>query len=231
MEKKWKIVFDYLLNIIKSNEIQDGGLLPSQNRLKTRFKYSEQPIRIAFNKLIELKLVESVPGKGFVVTNKTKSNQLFSFRELFPNSYSEFYDLEEVYVDKELSAQSGFYPGATVYKFKCKRYIEDKIKVYQESWLNKSIFKNVDLRYLKDFGLMEYVDKKTSVKVSHCLKNIYVQKSTPQLNLKLAFEDNEADQAIVDRGLLFDIYNEIIEFRLSYYKMNDFSWEFIEWRS
>ncbi|WP_027062981.1 GntR family transcriptional regulator [Mesoplasma seiffertii] len=230
MEKKWKIVFDYLLNLIKSNEIEDGGLLPSQNRLKTRFKYSEQPIRIAFNKLIELKLVESVPGKGFVVTKKSKTNQLFSFRELFPNSVSEFYDLEEVYVDKTLSKQSGFYPGSTVYKFKSKRYVDNKIMIYQESWLNKEIFKNISLDYLKEFGLMKYVDEKSAVKVSHCLKNIYGQQSTSELNLSVIFEDSDCNQAIVDRGMLFDIYNELIEFRLSYYKLSDFNWEFIEWR-
>ncbi|AVN62531.1 hypothetical protein CG001_02735 [Mesoplasma coleopterae] len=231
MNKKWEIVFDYLMHLIRENKVQPGEILPSQNMLKTKFKYSEQPIRIAFNKLIELQIVKPVNGKGYVVQEKIQNNLLFSFRELFPNSINKYYDLKEIKVDKEISKLTNFYEGTDVYFFKCLRKDKDtnEVILYQESYVPKSIYKNLTLNYLNENGLMKFVEQETPSKVSHSSKKIYFEEANNKEFLHI-FSDETLSGFIVDEGNVYGIFGELLEYRISRYKPKYFKWDFIEWR-
>ncbi|ASZ09284.1 hypothetical protein CK556_02935 [Mesoplasma chauliocola] len=231
MNKKWEIVFDYLMHLIRENKVKAGEILPSQNMLKTKFKYSEQPIRIAFNKLIELQIVKPVNGKGYVVQEKIQNNLLFSFRELFPNSINRYYELKELTIDKKLSKETNFYEGTQVYSFKCIRKDKDSNEVilYQESIVPKNIYKKLSLNYLNENGLMKFVENETSSKVSHSSKKIYFE-GTSNKELLNIFEDQSLSGFIVDKGNVYGIFGELLEYRISRYKPKYFKWDFIEWR-
>ncbi|AXK51786.1 GntR family transcriptional regulator [Spiroplasma alleghenense] len=230
MEKKWKIVFDYLLELIKTDQVKAGEALPSQNRLKTRFKYSDQPIRIAFDKLVSLNIVEAHQGKGFIVCEKTRNNILFSFSEMFPDAKSEYLKAELITIDKNLEKRTGFICGSKVYRVEVKRFLKDIDFIFQISWLNAKFFANFNFEILKQNGLMNFMKNHSKTKVSHAIKKIYFQKETDDLKISEWFNDNKTNQAIVDQGKVFDLYNEQIEYRESFYQPEFFKWEFIEWR-
>ncbi|AVN60517.1 hypothetical protein CG007_02800 [Mesoplasma entomophilum] len=231
MNKKWEIVFDYLMHLIRENKVQPGEILPSQNMLKTKFKYSEQPIRIAFNKLIELQIVKPVNGKGYVVQEKIQNNLLFSFRELFPNAINRYYELKETIVDSKLSKLTNFYEGTEVYFFKCVRKDKDthEVILYQESYVPKSIYKNLTLNYLNENGLMKFIEHETPSKVSHSSKKIYSEEANNEELLHI-FSDETLSGFIVDEGNVYGIFGELLEYRISRYKPKYFKWDFIEWR-
>ncbi|AGY41612.1 GntR-family transcriptional regulator [Mesoplasma florum W37] len=231
MDKKWEIVFDYLMHLIRENKVGAGEVLPSQNMLKTKFKYSEQPIRMAFNKLIELKIVKAVNGKGYVVQDKIKNNLLFSFRELFPNSTNTYYDLKEILITEELSKKTNFYVGSKVVHFKCLRKNKDskEIILYQESMVPKNLCNDLRLDYLNHYGFMKYIEEKTSSKVSHSSKKIYFENINDDEIYK-TFDDDKLQGYIVDEGNVYGIFGELLEYRISRYKPKFFKWDFIEWR-
>ncbi|AGR42199.1 GntR family transcriptional regulator [Spiroplasma diminutum] len=231
MDKKWEIVFDYLMYLIRENKVLPGEILPSQNMLKTKFKYSEQPIRIAFNKLIELKIVKSVNGKGFVVQDKLSNNLLFSFRELFPGSKNEYYDLIEVTCDKNISQLTGFQEGIKLFHFKCLRKTKENENIlYQESYISKSKFKNLTIDQLNQNGLMLFIEQNSNIIVSHSSKNISFTEEEQNFELLKHFQNLNFKSFILDSGRVYDIFGEIIEFRKSWYNPKFFEWTFIEWR-
>ncbi|AUB31582.1 GntR family transcriptional regulator [Spiroplasma floricola] len=231
MDKKWEIVFDYLMYLIRENKVKPGEVLPSQNMLKTKFGYSEQPIRIAFNKLIELQIVKSVNGKGFVVQDKISNNLLFSFRELFPGSKSIYTDFEELICDALLAHESGYQINERLIKFKCFRKTEkNELILFQESYIKKEKFKNLTLKDLNQEGLMYFIEKKTSSIVSHSSKKISFITNSEDIEKYFNLTENAINGLILDEGKVYDIFGEILEFRKSYYQPKFFEWNFIEWR-
>ncbi|AUM62728.1 GntR family transcriptional regulator [Spiroplasma monobiae] len=231
MDKKWEIVFDYLMYLIRENKVLPGEVLPSQNMLKTKFGYSEQPIRIAFNKLIELQIVKSVNGKGFVVQDKISNNLLFSFRELFPGSNSVYTNLEELKCDINLSRTTGFQVNDDLLRIKCiRKTFEGELILFQESLIKRDKFKNLSLDVLNENGLMHFIENKTKLIVSHSAKKIsFITDYENYLNY-FNLNDEMVDGLILDEGKVYDIFGEILEFRQSYYQPKFFEWNFIEWR-
>ncbi|ASP28195.1 hypothetical protein SCORR_v1c04210 [Spiroplasma corruscae] len=231
MDKKWEIVFDYLMYLIRENKVHPGEVLPSQNMLKTKFKYSEQPIRIAFNKLIELKIVKSVNGKGFVVQDKIKNNLLFSFRELFPDSINKYTYFNEINCDTKFSKISGYQEGSVLLEFHCTRMSNDKkVILFQISYLLKEKFIGLTLEKLNNNGLMHYIENNTNSIVSHATKKINYVKNVEDILDKFDHFDESIDALILDEGKVYDIFGEVLEYRKSYYKPEEFEWNFIEWR-
>ncbi|AKU79694.1 GntR family transcriptional regulator [Spiroplasma turonicum] len=231
MNKKWEIVFDYLMYLIRENKVQPGEVLPSQNMLKTKFKYSEQPIRIAFNKLIELKIVKAVNGKGFVVQDKIKNNLFFSFRELFPNSINNYISFEEINCDNILSKESGYQVGERLYKFKCVRKWNTKDTIlFQVSYVKKAKYKGLTLPILNKNGLMFFIENNTNFVISHSSKKIKFIRKLDDIINEFNDIDSSFDSLILDEGKVYDIFGEILEYRKSYYKPDLFEWNFIEWR-
>ncbi|WP_338984356.1 GntR family transcriptional regulator [Spiroplasma endosymbiont of Diplazon laetatorius] len=231
MNKKWEIVFDYLMYLIRENKVLPGEVLPSQNMLKTKFKYSEQPIRIAFNKLIELQIVKSVNGKGFVVQDKASNNLLFSFRELFPGSSSIYSEITEITCDKELMKKSGYLTGSKLFKFRCiRRTQEGELILFQESLVPKDKFKNLSTDILNQFGLLHFIENNTNSIVSHSSKKISFITDAKSYLKDFNLELEDMDGLILDEGRVYDIFGEVLEYRKSYYQPRFFSWDFIEWR-
>ncbi len=231
MDKKWEIVFDYLMYLIRENKVLPGESLPSQNMLKTKFQYSEQPIRMAFNKLIELQIVKAVNGKGFIVQDKVANNLLFSFRELFPGSKNIYKDFIEVVCDQEISKLTGYQVGQRIIKYKCVRFtLENELILFQESYLAKEKFKNLTLDDLNNHGLIYFIENKSKSILSHSSKKISFITESESLKQEFALKDEINNGLILDEGRVYDIFGELLEFRKSYYQPSFFEWNFIEWR-
>ncbi|ALD66489.1 GntR family transcriptional regulator [Spiroplasma cantharicola] len=231
MNKKWEVIFDYLMYLIRENKVLPGEILPSQNMLKTKFGYSEQPIRIAFNKLIELQIVKSINGKGFVVQDKISNNLLFSFRELFPGSKNKYYDLVEITCNKQLSKMTGFQEGKKLLYFKCLRKTNtDEIILYQESYILRDKFKSITIEKLNESGLMLWIENNSNSIISHSSKEISFVNESDNNDLLNNFKDKDSFNFILDLGKVYDIFGEMLEFRKSWYDPKYFKWNFIEWR-
>jgi GntR family transcriptional regulator, trehalose operon transcriptional repressor len=86
MTNKYQIIFNTIVNQIKSGEIPPNSLLPSENELKEQYDTSRETIRKALNLLAQNGYIQKVRGKGSIVIDINKFDfpvsGLVSFKEL-----------------------------------------------------------------------------------------------------------------------------------------------------
>jgi GntR family transcriptional regulator, trehalose operon transcriptional repressor len=86
MTNKYQIIFNTIVNQIKSGEIPPNSLLPSENELKEQHDTSRETIRKALNLLAQNGYIQKVRGKGSIVIDINKFDfpvsGLVSFKEL-----------------------------------------------------------------------------------------------------------------------------------------------------
>jgi GntR family trehalose operon transcriptional repressor len=86
MTNKYQIIFNTIVEQIKSGEIPPNSLLPSENELKEQFDTSRETIRKALNLLAQNGYIQKVRGKGSIVIDINKFDfpvsGLVSFKEL-----------------------------------------------------------------------------------------------------------------------------------------------------
>ncbi|MFP7298021.1 trehalose operon repressor [Neobacillus niacini] len=86
MTNKFQIIFNQIVDQIKSGEIPPHSLLPSENELKEQYQTSRETIRKALNLLAQNGFIQKVRGKGSIVIDINKFDfpvsGLVSFKEL-----------------------------------------------------------------------------------------------------------------------------------------------------
>jgi GntR family trehalose operon transcriptional repressor len=86
MTNKYQIIFNSIVDQIKSGEIPPNSLLPSENELKEQYDTSRETIRKALNLLAQNGYIQKVRGKGSIVIDINKFDfpvsGLVSFKEL-----------------------------------------------------------------------------------------------------------------------------------------------------
>ena len=86
MTNKYQIIFNTIVDQIKSGELPPNSLLPSENELKEQYDTSRETIRKALNLLAQNGYIQKVRGKGSIVIDINKFDfpvsGLVSFKEL-----------------------------------------------------------------------------------------------------------------------------------------------------
>ena len=86
MTNKYQLIFNTIVDQIKSGEILPNTLLPSENELKDQYDTSRETIRKALNLLAQNGYIQKVRGKGSIVIDINKFDfpvsGLVSFKEL-----------------------------------------------------------------------------------------------------------------------------------------------------
>jgi GntR family transcriptional regulator, trehalose operon transcriptional repressor len=86
MTNKYQIIFNSIVDQIKSGKIPPNSLLPSENELKEQYDTSRETIRKALNLLAQNGYIQKVRGKGSIVIDINKFDfpvsGLVSFKEL-----------------------------------------------------------------------------------------------------------------------------------------------------
>lgn len=225
--KKWEEIYNYLYKKIFAFQEGMDKYLPSKNSLRTKFKVSMQPIGKAYQQLIADKLVEAQHGKGFKI-NTQENNVLFSFTNLYPNARNEYQYCGKVLVDENIRAKTRFYYEDFVHEIRVNRYIDDKLFVYQISYISDFLLnKPLDINYIQSNGLMKFFANylKTSAKFS--LKKVL---TTNRIELEYQeLTQFKTDLLVLDKGMLFGGNQQLIEYRESYYNFDEFEWSFIEY--
>ncbi|AKX34190.1 hypothetical protein SLITO_v1c05500 [Spiroplasma litorale] len=226
--KKWNEIYNYLLNLLHDKKIGDNECLPSENKLKLKFNCSVQPIRKAYSKLKEDKLIVSSQGKGYIPL-KDKNNILFSFSELFPTAISEYVYLGKIKLTDELKKITNFLYEDFVHKMCVKRYLNNELFIYQISYISDYLLKkDIKMEVISEKGLMYFFKNYLKHNINYSIKQIIAleRKDIDVLNDKLFENEN---QFILDKGMLFTTSQDLVEYRESYYKFKNFKWSFIEY--
>lgn len=119
LNKKRKIpyyhqIVDQIKRMILNGELVDEAVLPSERKLAAMLDVHRNTVIRAYNMLKDMRLIESVPGKGYKVAYRKQSQRLHSDYSKVPFNWSsfikdEYQDMEEVYdnIYQEFSQGSG----------------------------------------------------------------------------------------------------------------------------
>ncbi|QEH62181.1 GntR family transcriptional regulator [Spiroplasma chinense] len=225
--KKWEEIYNYLLDLIMENKVKAGEFLPSESKLRVKFKASLQPIRKAFSVLIADKLIIPVHGKGYQLIN-SENNKLFSFSYLYPNAKSIYKYLGKQKVDNELMKKTHFYYEDYVHKIEVKRYIGEKLYIYQISYISDSLLKReLDIEFIQKNGLMKFFTTSLKSPIGFAVKKISTSLKRELVDYDI--DEIKSENLILDKGLLFSLGQQLMEYRESYYNEEEFEWSFIEY--
>ncbi|MFS0777426.1 trehalose operon repressor [Neobacillus sp. 3P2-tot-E-2] len=179
MTNKYQIIFNNIVDQIKSGEIPPNSLLPSENDLKEQFDTSRETIRKALNLLAQNGYIQKVRGKGSIVIDINKFDfpvsGLVSFKEL-----ADKMDKKPRTIVNELSLI-----------FKPDAYIKQQLQLSSKD----QVWKIVRTREIggkkiildKDYLAAKYVP---SITEEICANSIYAYLEN-DLNLKISFAKKE----------------------------------------
>ncbi|MBO6263642.1 MAG: GntR family transcriptional regulator [Clostridia bacterium] len=69
----YKEIADYLKSLIEKNKTIPNYILPSERLLAMKFKVSRNPVRHAYEQLLENSVVKKIHGKGYVINNVSET--------------------------------------------------------------------------------------------------------------------------------------------------------------
>lgn len=172
--------FETIYTVLKAEIIEgiynDTMILPTEMSLTERFGTSRNTIRRAIQVLNDEGLVYSVKGRGVVILESTKIDQMFfrvgNFQGLKALSSVKNVEtqtrvnrFEELTVSETLSAIISFPVGERVYHVERVRVINGKAMMYDSSYFKKSIV--IDLTAeIAEQSIYDYIEQQLDFKIA-----------------------------------------------------------------
>lgn len=216
---KFETIYTALKEEIIEGVYNDTMLLPTEMLLVERFGTSRNTVRRAIQVLNDEGLVYSVKGRGVVILENTKMDQMFfrmgNFQGLRALSSSENVEartkvqqFEELTVDEELAAIISFPVGERVYHVERVRIINGKAMMYDTSYFKKSIVQGLTEEIAQQ-SIYEYIERTHDFKIAASKTVLRVESATKNDFELLALEDNNCvgmleNVVYTDMGKLFE---------------------------
>jgi GntR family transcriptional regulator len=173
-------VCDSLIDFIRSYDLKEGGMLPSENQLLSRYNVSRNTIRMAIERLVRLKIAQKRRGKGTFVGPR-KSPQFVRGLVGFEESLDQYgMTIENVLMEKtQIQQQIPWIEDIGGFPDKIAFYIK-RLKVYnaapvalEERYIAFAIakrFNQTDFEEHCIFDLIETVPEFEIMQVNYILK-------------------------------------------------------------
>lgn len=184
MQSKYQVIYVKLLNLIESQEVKAGDLLPSENELMKLHNASRDTIRKALNLLAQNGHITKAKGKGSVVLDHSR----FSFPVSGVTSFKELSQMmkekvetivtqfEIVEADKTLKWELMIDSG-NVWIIERIRKIDGERIIRDIDHLNAEIVTGLTEEIAHD-SIYSHIEKTLGLKISFAKKEITVQNAT-----------------------------------------------------
>jgi GntR family transcriptional regulator, trehalose operon transcriptional repressor len=188
MTNKYQIIFNTIVNQIKSGEIPPNSLLPSENELKEQYDTSRETIRKALNLLAQNGYIQKVRGKGSIVIDINKFDfpvsGLVSFKELadkmekkprtIVNELSLIFK-PDAYIKQQLQLSG----KEQVWKIVRTREIGGKKIILDKDYLSAKYVPSISEEICAN-SIYAYLEKDLNLKISFAKKEIVVEEPTAE---------------------------------------------------
>jgi GntR family transcriptional regulator, trehalose operon transcriptional repressor len=188
MTNKYQIIFNTIVDQIKSGEIPPNSLLPSENELKEQYDTSRETIRKALNLLAQNGYIQKVRGKGSIVIDINKFDfpvsGLVSFKELAdkmekkPRTIVNELSLilkPDAYIKQQLLLSG----KEQVWKIVRTREIGGKKIILDKDYLAAKFVPSITEEICAD-SIYAYLENELNLKISFAKKEIIVEEPTAE---------------------------------------------------
>jgi GntR family transcriptional regulator, trehalose operon transcriptional repressor len=188
MTNKYQIIFNTIVDQIKSGDIPPNSLLPSENELKEQYETSRETIRKALNLLAQNGYIQKVRGKGSIVIDINKFDfpvsGLVSFKELADKMEKKprtiVNDLSlilkpDAYIKQQLQLSG----KEQVWKIVRTREIGGKKIILDKDYLAAKFVPSITEEICAD-SIYAYLENELNLKISFAKKEIIVEEPTTE---------------------------------------------------
>ncbi|MDR7079193.1 GntR family trehalose operon transcriptional repressor [Neobacillus niacini] len=188
MTNKYQIIFNTIVDQIKSGEIPPNSLLPSENELKDQYDTSRETIRKALNLLAQNGYIQKVRGKGSIVIDINKFDfpvsGLISFKELADKMEQKPRTIVNelsliIKPDAYLRQQLQLSGKEQVWKIVRTREIGGKKIILDKDFLTTKFVPSITEEICAD-SIYAYLENELNLKISFAKKEIVVEEPTAE---------------------------------------------------
>lgn len=181
---KYQMIYQELLEKIKSKEIKPGSYLPSENELMKQYDASRDTIRKALNLLLQNGYIQKNKGKGSLVLDVDRIafpvSGVTSFKELQKTMHTDVETIVHIFEEEEIPEdlkEDLYMDKGIVYHVERIRKIDGKRVILDTDYINGDIIKGLKREHAQN-SLYEYIEKELGLKISFARKEITVAKAT-----------------------------------------------------
>ncbi len=192
---KYQMIYQDLLNKIKSGEIEANTYLPSENELMKQYDASRDTIRKALNLLLQNGYIQKNKGKGSLVLDVDRIafpvSGVTSFKELEKTMHGKVNTLVTIFLESEVTEEMKkhlYMDQGHMYHIERVREIEGEKVILDIDYINAEIVKGLKLEHAQN-SLYEYIEKELKLKISFAKKEITVVRATKREKELLDMKD------------------------------------------
>lgn len=228
-----KYTSQQIINII-SKQIKEGSIkhdekLPTERELMEKFNVSRSTIRNVISKMISQRLLYRIADVGVFVEKEIirKTNQVMGFTQLVLESNktpkTKVLRFEKIVGEAKVLEAMGLTIGTKLYLLERVRYVDEKPFLYEYVYIDPQKAVDLDQYDLQTNSLYDILNKHYNIKINY-LKEI-VSAVTVDGKISDFLYQTSTAYALKVEGLSYDINNEVIEYGVSYYHAENFSFE------
>lgn len=187
----YKLVYQYILDSIKSGEYSENSCLPAERYLCEKYHVSRSTIRQALDCLKEDGYVFTIHGNGTFVKPQIFEQPLakfYTFTDELKNSNilirNDIIGYELIALDKGLAAKLQYPVKSVFHKIIRLRYAKDCPLMIETTYLPKNRFIKINTSLLEQGSLYAYLRDKYDFQINHATEAFRpVLASTPEREL------------------------------------------------
>jgi len=187
MTNKYLMIYNEIVDEIKSGKLPPNSLLPSENELKEQFHTSRETIRKALNLLSQNGYIHKIRGKGSLVIDINKLDfpvsGLVSFKELAKKMDSQprtvVHELSLMKPDSTIKRQLQLSSKDQVWRVVRTREINGEKIILDKDYLWKKYVPLLTKEICED-SIYEYLEGKLNLKISFAKKEIVIEEPTDE---------------------------------------------------
>lgn len=192
----YKVIENHVKDLIESNSLTKGDLIPSEKQLSEEFNVTRMTVRAALNNLAKDGYITRQRGVGSIVVGKIYDNisAISGFTKELESKGIKVSNilvgLEVIQADKELSEKLNIKEGDNVWEIKRVR-LADGVKVsYMVTYMTLNLFPNLNKNSCEG-SLYEFVEKNCGYKIAISEREVEAIISDSELEELLDLKETE----------------------------------------
>lgn len=193
----YKIIEEYVKNLIDSGKLSQGDLIPSENQLCEEFNVTRMTVRSALSNLVKEGYITRRRGIGSIVLGGNIYDNISSVSGFTKEMRSKnkevsniLIDIKVIEADEELARNLSLNLGENVWEI-CRVRLADKKKVsYMVTYMPVKLFPNLTKRDCED-SLYKYIEEDCGYKIAIAEREVEAIISTKELEEQLDLNKKE----------------------------------------
>lgn len=171
-EPIYKVIENYVKDLINTEQIQKGDLIPSENQLCEEFNVTRMTVRSALNNLVKDGYISRQRGVGSIVIGSRIYDNISAISGFTKEMNKKGYEVSNILMnlsiiqsDEEISKKLNLLEGENVWEVKRVRLADNERVSYMITYMPVKLFPNLNEAYCEQ-SLYNFVEEVCGYKIA-----------------------------------------------------------------